>query len=99
MKKDEPLKSFFSVIWLRRIIALILVLGMSFLIAIACDDDDNECLFIEAQCLNGTCNIDCEANSSNQCENEQINLDCDQANFAGGICNLGGCNNCEDFCN
>jgi len=79
-------------------LGLLLVISLSFLIATACDDDDNECLFIEAQCLNGTCNIECEANSSNQCENVQIDLDCAQANFAGGICNLEGCSNCEDFC-
>ena len=95
----KSIRRLFSARLVRWTFGLLLVLSLSFLMASACDDDDNECLFIEAQCLNGTCNIECEANSSNRCENEQINLDCDQANFAGGICNLEGCNNCEDFCN
>lgn len=94
----KSIRRLFSARLVRWTFGLLLVLSLSFLMATACDNDDNECSFIEAQCLNGTCNIECEANSSNQCENVQIDLDCAQANVAGGICNLEGCNNCEDFC-
>ena len=76
------LRSIFSDKWVRRFTALFLVLGMSFFMATACDDD---CFFSnidftpvvdEAECI-----ADCEANLCDDCEflapDECTGIDCD----------------------
>ena len=65
----KSIQSLFSDKWVRRFTVLVLVLGMSFFMAIACDDDDCGFETIDFTPVEnvGECNADCEANFCDDC--------------------------------
>ncbi|HZX13322.1 MAG TPA: hypothetical protein VFF49_02870 [Thermodesulfobacteriota bacterium] len=84
----DKIRSIFSDKWVRRFTALFLVLGMSFFIATACDDDD---------CFFETINFSPEADAE-ECEASALANFCDDFEFTPpNTCFGFDCDICEPF--